>query len=110
MGRVAEPRPPFQYAFCCSQQKSKVSILGFCQGGGGGTSIVRRHGDVPLIRVYFSESFSQTRCLFSKLLQFSPKQEVHFGSFPPKQCIPFDFLTKKTFIFDILLSQNNENL
>ena len=60
-------------------------------GGGGGASIHRGHGDVLLIRVYFLEPFPKPGVWFGNFLRFTPKQDVHFGNFPPKQGIVLTF-------------------
>ena len=47
------------------------------------------HGDMPVIRV----------SIFDYFFEFSSKQDVWFETFP-----------QETFVFDILLSENNKNL
>ena len=76
--------------------------------GGGVTSIYRGHGDMPLIKVYFLESFSQTGYIFWKLFAIFSQAGCTLWKFPSNTRHTFDFLTRKPFVFDIILSQNNE--
>ena len=60
------------------ERSTSTHSFGSFPGRGEGTSIYRGDGDVPLIRVYFLESFSQTGCLFWGFFAILLQQAVHW--------------------------------